>query len=58
MANVQEFKGYTITREFCPEAPSLYEYVVTKEGTERYVPFGSLSEAKAWVRAETKGGAE
>ena len=45
----REYQGYTITKSFFAHGPSLYDYFVTKAGTEVQERFNTLRESKAWV---------
>jgi hypothetical protein len=46
---VRKYKGHRIAKEWYAQGISMFEYWVTKEGTEVCKSFPTLREAKAWV---------
>lgn len=49
-----DLKGYTVAKSHYAQGPSLYEWVVTKEGTETYETFPTRKLALDWIQQEAR----
>ena len=54
-AVIREYRGYTLAKEWYAHGISLFDYTVTKEGTQVYESFNTLREAKDWIDKVHRG---
>jgi hypothetical protein len=52
-SGLYEIDGYVVRKEYFAHGPSLFDWIVTKPGTNVYQDFAKMREAVAWIKAQS-----